>query len=61
MGVSKYQARNGTFWMVDEYRPAIYHFSSGGVLANRYIPMGTAAAVSETVGTYGTEVLPAVS
>ena len=34
---------NGNFWMVDEYRPAIYQFSSAGVLLNRYVLDGTAA------------------
>lgn len=35
------RAEDGTFWMVDEYRPAIYHFTDEGVLANRYVPAGT--------------------
>lgn len=38
---------NGNFWMVDEYRPAIYQFSSAGVLLNRYAPEGTAAQAGE--------------
>lgn len=50
----------GTWWMVDEYRPAIYNFNSNGVLIDRYIPQGTAAAVGAPVGTYGNELLPAV-
>jgi hypothetical protein len=29
---------DGSFWMADEYRPAIYHFDSHGVLLKRYIP-----------------------
>ncbi len=53
-------APDGTFWMVDEYRPAIYHFAADGVLINRFIPQGTAAAVNAAPGTFGTEVLPAV-
>ncbi|MBE9056596.1 choice-of-anchor I family protein, partial [Sphaerospermopsis sp. LEGE 08334] len=53
-------APNGDFWMVDEYRPAIYHFDVNGKLIARFIPQGTAAAVSQTEGTFGTEVLPAV-
>ncbi|MCS7047140.1 MAG: esterase-like activity of phytase family protein, partial [Gemmataceae bacterium] len=56
---------DGTFWMVDEHRPAIYHFGTNGIMINRYIPIGThaAAGVAYTPGTfglYGTEVLPAV-
>ena len=51
---------DGTFWMVDEYRPAIYHYSPAGVLLKRYVPAGTAAAVGQPVGTFGIEALPAV-
>lgn len=57
---------NGNFWMVDEYRPAIYQFSPEGVLLNRYVPEGTAAQASsgddnedETEVNFGTETLPA--
>jgi Ca2+-binding RTX toxin-like protein len=53
-------APDGTFWMVDEYRPAIYHFNSSGVLIDRFVPVGTAAAAGQPVGTFGTEVLPEV-
>ncbi|MCL6434411.1 MAG: choice-of-anchor I family protein [Leptolyngbyaceae cyanobacterium HOT.MB2.61] len=53
-------APDGTFWMVDEYRPAIYHFDAEGVLIDRFVPIGTAAAAGEPAGTFGTEVLPAV-
>jgi Esterase-like activity of phytase/Secretion system C-terminal sorting domain len=53
-------APDGTFWMVDEYRPAIYQFSSTGVMLKRYVPQGTAAAAGQPAGTFGTEVLPAV-
>ena len=49
----------GTWWMVDEYRPAIYNFNSNGVLIDRYIPQGTAASVGAPAGTYGNELLPA--
>lgn len=28
----------GNFWMVDEYRPAIYKFNSSGVMLDRFIP-----------------------
>lgn len=48
-------APDDTFWMVDEYRPAIYHFSATGELIERYVPEGS----SDTVNT-GTAVLPAV-
>jgi len=50
----------GTWWIVDEYRPAIYNFTNTGTLIARYIPQGTAASVGAAVGTYGTETLPAV-
>ncbi|MBM3789767.1 MAG: esterase-like activity of phytase family protein, partial [Acidobacteria bacterium] len=52
--------RDGTFWMVDEYRPAIYHFDSAGVLLSPLVPAGTAAAAGMPPGTYGAEVLPSV-
>jgi hypothetical protein len=51
---------DGSFWMCDEYRPAIYHFDAAGVLIKRYVPIGTAAAAGQLPGTYGEEVLPAV-
>lgn len=50
---------DGTFWMVDEYRPAIYHFAKNGRMIDRFIPVGTAAAAGEPAGTFGSEVLPA--
>ncbi|MCH6259428.1 esterase-like activity of phytase family protein, partial [Puniceicoccaceae bacterium K14] len=31
---------DGTFWTVDEYRPAIYNFASDGTLIERYVPAG---------------------
>jgi len=52
-------APNGDYWMVDEYRPAIYRFSSTGVLLSRYVPAGTGALGGQPAGTYGTETLPA--
>ncbi len=55
-----YVAADGSFWMVDEYRPAIYHFDSNGVLIKRYVPIGTAAAAGKPAGTFGVEALPAV-
>lgn len=55
-------AENGDYWMVDEYRPAIYHFDINGKLLNRFIPKGTATAPEpdQPAGIYGTEVLPEV-
>lgn len=53
-------APDGTFYLVDEYRPAIYNFDQNGIMIDRFIPMGTAAAASQPDGTFGTEVLPAV-
>jgi len=52
-------ASDGSFWMVDEYRPSIYHFSPQGVLLNRFVPTGTASLAGQPLGTYGSEVLPA--
>ncbi|WP_414521341.1 phytase [Umezakia ovalisporum] len=54
------QTANGDYWLVDEYRPAIYHFDSEGKLMERFIPQGTAESVGQEGGTFGTEVLPAV-
>ncbi len=53
---------NGDYWLVDEYRPAIYHFDPNGKLVDRFIPKGTATAptVDFPAGTFGTEVLPEV-
>lgn len=53
-------APDGSFWLPDEYRPAIYHFDSTGKLLDRFVPAGTAASVGAAAGTYGTETLPAV-
>jgi phosphodiesterase/alkaline phosphatase D-like protein len=55
-------APNGDYWMVDEYRPAIYHFDINGKLLDRFIPKGTATAPNpdQPAGTFGTEVLPEV-
>jgi uncharacterized repeat protein (TIGR01451 family) len=55
-------APNGDYWMVDEYRPAIYHFDINGKLLDRFIPKGTATAPEpdSAPGTFGTEVLPEV-
>ncbi|BAZ30176.1 phytase [Cylindrospermum sp. NIES-4074] len=55
-------AKNGDFWMVDEYRPAIYHFDSNGKLIDRFIPKGTAIAPNpdQPAGSFGTEILPEI-
>ncbi|WP_445635791.1 phytase [Nostoc sp. DSM 114161] len=55
-------AKNGDYWLVDEYRPAIYHFDRNGKLIERFIPQGTATAPDpdQPAGTFGIEVLPAV-
>ncbi|NJL46123.1 MAG: multifunctional hydrolase/phosphatase/nucleotidase, partial [Leptolyngbyaceae cyanobacterium SM2_3_12] len=60
------QAPDGTYWMVDEYRPAVYHFDAEGVLIDRFVPEGTVAKANEVnpgttfaPGTFGTETLPA--
>lgn len=50
----------GNWWMVDEYRPAIYHFRPTGELINRYVPQGTAASVGAAAGTFGVEAIPSV-
>lgn len=60
------RANDGTFWMVDEYRPAIYHFTADGKLINRLVPEGTVeSANANNPGanfapeTFGAETLPA--
>ncbi|MCB0106828.1 MAG: esterase-like activity of phytase family protein, partial [Caldilineaceae bacterium] len=51
-------AEDGTYWMVDEYRPAIYHFAADGVLIERYVPEGSN---NEEKGmTVGVEAFPAI-
>jgi hypothetical protein len=52
-------AADGSFWMVDEYRPSVYHFRPDGLLLHRYVPKGTAALAGQPAGTYGEETLPA--
>ncbi|OKH33733.1 hypothetical protein NIES2101_39680 [Calothrix sp. HK-06] len=54
-------AENGDYWMVDEYRPAIYNFDRNGRLIDRFIPAGDVTDASKNGGTfYGTPSLPAV-
>ncbi len=51
-------ADDGTYWMVDEYRPAIYHFAADGVLIERYVPEGSN---NEEAGiNVGVEAFPAI-
>ena len=50
------RADDGTYWMVDEYRPAIYHFMSNGTLINRYVPEGSNASGVNV----GVEAIPAI-
>jgi hypothetical protein len=50
----------GNFWMVDEYRPAIYQFDPNGVLIERFVPQGAGAAAGQAPGSFGSEVLPSV-
>ncbi|PSB07895.1 calcium-binding protein [filamentous cyanobacterium CCP2] len=49
-------APDGTFWLVDEYRPAIYHFDTDGTLIDRFIPAGEPTGD----GSFGTPTLPEV-
>jgi DNA-binding beta-propeller fold protein YncE len=49
---------DGSFWLVDEYRPAIYNFAENGILIERFVPEGTAAIAGEAMGTFGEETLP---
>ncbi|GAA5225310.1 choice-of-anchor I domain-containing protein [Membranihabitans marinus] len=53
--------KNQSFWMCDEYRPALYKFDSTGVLIDRYVPKGNSlqGTTPQPEGTYGNETLPA--
>jgi 2',3'-cyclic-nucleotide 2'-phosphodiesterase (5'-nucleotidase family) len=53
------RTEDGSYWLVDEYRPAIYHFDTNGILINRFVAEGTAASAGQPEGTFGSEVLPA--
>ncbi len=60
------RAGDGTYWAVDEYRPAIYRFDTDGTLISRFIAEGTVVAANAAnpganfaPGTFGTETLPA--
>ncbi len=59
------RAPDGTYWTVDEYRPAIYHFDTNGTLISRFVPEGTVDQANAAnpganfaSGTFGTETLP---
>ncbi len=54
--------KEGSFWMCDEYRPAIYKFTADGTLMDRFVPAGTSTLGSTAApeGTFGSETLPAV-
>ena len=47
---------DGSIWMCDEYRPALYRFDATGLMLDRFVPAG-ANAFGVTVGT---EAFPAV-
>lgn len=59
-------AADGSLWLADEYRPALYHFDATGKLSSRLVPIGSHAAAGLTVpavgaaGELGVEALPAV-
>lgn len=57
-----YSTRDFSFWLCDEYRPAIYHFDPNGKLLNRFVAKGTSLLgdTPQAEGYYGTETLPAV-
>lgn len=52
------RADDGSYWMVDEYRPAIYHFGPDGVLIDRFVPEGSND--NEAGINVGTEAFPAI-
>jgi len=52
------RAEDGTFWLVDEYRPAIWHFDANGVMIDRFVPEGSNCAGDDVF--VGTEALPEV-
>jgi hypothetical protein len=50
------RAPDNTFWLVDEYRPALYHVDASGALIDRFVPEGSNEGGVET----GLEAIPAV-
>lgn len=57
-----YDTKDFSFWLCDEYRPAIYHFDANGILIDRFVAEGTSLLgdTPQPAGFYGTETLPAV-
>jgi len=47
---------DGSIWMCDEYRPALYKFDATGLMLDRFVPAGSNAFGA----TVGTEAFPAV-
>ena len=47
---------DGTIWMCDEYRPALYKFDSTGLMLDRFVPAGSNGFGASV----GTEAFPAV-
>ena len=47
---------NGSLWLCDEYRPALYEFDATGLMLNRYVPAGS----NGFGAALGTEAFPAV-
>ena len=52
------RAEDGTYWLVDEYRPALYHVAADGILIARYVPEGSNS--EETGVAVGEEAIPAI-
>jgi hypothetical protein len=52
------RAEDGTYWLADEYRPALYHVGGDGELIARYVPEGSNNTETEVV--VGEEALPAI-
>lgn len=53
-------AQDGSLWLADRQRPALYHFQPNGTLNNRYVPVGTGVSVGLPANAFGIEALPAV-
>ena len=53
-------ADDNTYWMCDEYRPAVYHFDASGKMLHRFVAKGTGALGGQAEGYYGTETFPEV-
>lgn len=55
-----YDARDGSYWLCDEYRPSIYHVDASGRVLDRFVPIGTSGAGGVADGRFGRELLPAL-